>query len=134
MDNGIALANISDVQFGTLGMIDIFGKNFQEGDVKVSIRILDVITLVPRLMQAATSATWGDPEYPSAGTAVPLCFVPVSAAHAFAAKDTKEPCLTLHTLGGMLQFHFPSDVGAECGKELHAIALAASAPEISSMN
>jgi len=131
----IWLREIDDVVFGTLGAVVLRGKTQREHPVEVSINLTDVSRIAPLLMKAATVVLYAPPGHPAEGTAVSeMCFVTVADGHAFPAKDTKEPCLTLHTSGGLLQFHFPPNVGEKCGKELHAISIAASAPDPTAMH
>ena len=126
----IWLGHISDVSFGTAGTIVIQGKDRDGDDVEVVIANTDIGHLAPRLMQAATIALYSEPTLPPQGTSVSeMCFVTVVDGHAFAAKDTKEPCLTLHTSGGTVRFHFQQTAAIKCGKELHEIALAAAVPD-----
>jgi hypothetical protein len=127
--NPIRFTKFADVEFGTLGTIVIHGKGQDDKDLDISLDLTDIAKIVPRLMHAATAAIYTEPMIPPAGSPVPIGFPPIADGHAFAAKDTKEPCLTLHTCGVMFQFHFPSGIAEKCGKDLHAIAVAAAAPD-----
>jgi hypothetical protein len=130
----VRFAEFSDVEFGTLGTIVLHGKGQNDEPLDISFDFTDIAKIVPRLMHAATAALYEGPTLPPRGSPVPISFPPVADGHAFAAKDTKEPCLTLHACGVTFQFHFPSNIAEKCGKDLHAISVAASAPDPTAMH
>jgi hypothetical protein len=132
MDQTVRLTQFSDVKFGTLGTVVLCGKGPDEAELNIVLDLTDITRIAPRLMHAATVALRSLAEAP--GSPIPICFVPVASADAFAARDNKEPCLTVHTHGGMLQFQFPPDVAIECGRDLLAIGIEASAPDQSAMH
>ncbi|HZL60254.1 MAG TPA: hypothetical protein VFC38_11215 [Stellaceae bacterium] len=134
MESLVGFAKISDVQFGTPGTIALVGTDFADQKITVTIPLTDVSNLIPRLLQAATVALYAAPPLPTNGTSIPIVLVPVLDGHSFAARDTQEPGLTLHTPGGTLQFHFPPGLAVRCGKGLDALGAASSSPDPAKMN
>jgi hypothetical protein len=128
MESLIGLAKILDVKFGNPGTVALVAKSCDDKNVTVTIPIIDLNNLIPRLLQAATVSLWPGP-LPANGSPIPFVLVPVLDGNPFAAKDTQEPGLTLHTPGGTLQFHFPPSLAVRCGKGLDAFGVAASPPD-----
>lgn len=128
--------DVTGVEFGTLGTVTFRGSGPSGVAVAVNIPLTSLGTLIPRLAKAATIAVHSPVgSYPPNGTPVQDAYlIQATTGYAFAARDTREPGLTLHTPAGTLQFHFPPAVAAEIGKDLSRIATAALAPPPSKMN
>lgn len=129
MPNPIIMTNVTGVEFGTLGTVNIKGGGQGGEEIRFSIPITALQSLIPELAKAATAAMMAPAgQGPNNGDPVREGLVAVTRGNAFAARDTREPCLTLHTCGGLLQFCFPSDAAIEIGKELVRIATEARGP------
>lgn len=135
MSEPLLLRDISGVRFGVPGTVVINGTDFKGATTGVSIPVLALTNLIPELAKAITATYYARAhETPPPGSPVPECLVAVLDGHAFAAKDTKEPGLTLHTSAGTLQFHCAPAVAAQIGKDLLRIATAALPPAPSKRN
>ena len=133
-DEGI-LRDVTDVRFGVSGTVIVEGTNLQGDFTRISLPILSLNSLIPKLVNAITmDFLSGAAECPTSESPIPDCLVTVLDGHAFATTDTKEPGLTLHTCAGTLQFHFAPETAAKIAKDLSRIATEALPPVSSMMN
>jgi hypothetical protein len=117
MPNPIIMVNVTGVEFGTLGTVNIKGGSQGGDEIKFSIPVTSLQNLIPDLARSVTLAIGTQPaQQPNNGDPVPPeALITVTAGNAFPSGGDMRG-LTLHTYAGLFQFDLPPSVAEEIRK------------------